>query len=81
MSKVLSTTSEGLHVNRLVMTSGSPKEKKKYSQVLLHISAWVLYVSFIYIANYMGNPNIKLSIIPCTILPYFLCEFVCSKSL
>ncbi|CAN5520783.1 histidine kinase [soil metagenome] len=76
MSKVLSTTSEGLHVNRLVMTSGSPKEKKKYSQVLLHISAWVLYVSFIYIANYMGNPNIKLINIVLYLLPFCLTFYV-----
>ncbi|MDB5280714.1 MAG: hypothetical protein JWR61_5669 [Ferruginibacter sp.] len=76
MSKVLSTTSEGLHMNRLVMASGAPAEKKKYSQVLLHVSAWVLYVSFIYIANYMGNPNIKLLNIILYLIPFCITFYV-----
>jgi sensor histidine kinase YesM len=63
------------------MASGAPAEKKKYSHALLHISAWVLYVSFIYIANYMGNPNIKLVNIILYLIPFCLTFYVSLYSL
>lgn len=51
------------------------EENKKYLPVLLHICAWVVYGSFIYIANYMANPNIKITNL-LFLLPYCLTFYV-----
>jgi len=58
------------------MTEPQPEENKKQLAFLLHISAWVVYGSFIYIANYLANPNVKVSNTIFFLLPYCLTFYV-----
>ena len=42
------------------MSSLLPGEPKKSFTILAHASAWIVYGSFLHIANYLGNPSIKI---------------------
>lgn len=77
MSKALSITSKQYleHEARDTLKSSLVKEDKKYFHILVHISAWVVYASFIYIANYIANPNIKVSNL-LFLLPYCFSFYV-----
>lgn len=35
-------------------------EHKRFFHILVHASAWTVYTSFIYIANYLANPRVKI---------------------
>lgn len=58
------------------MTKALPNEDKKSVKILVHASAWVLYGSFIYIANYLTKPDIKIINIVFFLLPYCLTFYV-----
>lgn len=77
MSKALSIANKQYYkpVNMDTMTVPLPEKNKKYFHVLVHISAWVVYASFIYIANYIANPNIKITNL-LFLLPYCLTFYV-----
>lgn len=51
-------------------------ENTKATQILVHASAWVLYGSFIYIANYLAKPDIKITSIVFFLLPYCLTFYI-----
>lgn len=58
------------------MASLLPGENKTSFQILVHACAWVVYGSFIYIANYLANPNIKIINTILFLLPYCLTFYV-----
>ena len=58
------------------MTKVLASENKKSVQILEHASAWVLYGSFIYIANYLAKPDIKIISIVFFLLPYCITFYV-----
>lgn len=58
------------------MEETKPKSNNKYTPVMVHISAWVIYGSFIFIANFMANPNITVTKIALFLLPYCLTFYV-----
>jgi sensor histidine kinase YesM len=53
-----------------------PEEHKSYSPFMLHVSAWVVYASLIYIANYLANPNVKIFNTVLFLLPFCLTFYV-----
>ena len=53
-----------------------PEENKSYSPFILHVSAWVVYTSLIYIANYLANPNVKIINTVLFLLPFCLTFYV-----
>jgi sensor histidine kinase YesM len=59
-----------------MVTEAQPEENKKYVPFLVHVSAWVVYGSFIYIANYMANPKITVSNTVFFLLPFCLTFYV-----
>lgn len=78
MNKVLSLTYKQSYKAEHTASIARPLhvENKKLFQVLVHISAWVLYISFIYIANYLANPNIKIINTVFFLFPYCLTFYV-----
>lgn len=54
------------------MVTQMPGESKVSFQILVHTCAWVVYGSFIYIANYLANPHIKIINTILFLLPYCL---------
>ncbi len=81
MSKELSSTFKQLHVKKVEVTEQTPEENKKYFTILVHISAWVTYASFIYFANYLANPNVSvintaLYLLPLCITFYLVLYFL-----
>lgn len=58
------------------MTTTIAGESKKFFQIAVHTSAWVLYGSFIYIANYLAKPDIKIINIVFFLAPYCLTFYV-----
>ena len=45
---------------------------KKTASVLIHASAWILYGSFIYLANYLANPDIRIAQVIFFLVPHCL---------
>jgi sensor histidine kinase YesM len=78
MSKELSNTFKQLPEKAGLLIEDRPVENRKYFMVLVHISAWVVYVSFIYIANYMTNPNLKIINTVLFLLPFCITFYVSS---
>ena len=77
MNKVLSLTYKQLKPGKDTSMSVSlPVESKKLVNIFVHISAWVLYISFIYIANYLANPKIKIINTIFFLLPYCITFYV-----
>ena len=78
MSKVLSLTFKQLYrpAKNAAMDATLPAENKKLTSVLVHASAWILYISFIYIANYLANPNIKIINTIFFLLPYCVTFYI-----
>jgi sensor histidine kinase YesM len=79
MSKVLSLTYKQSYKTADTASAAArslPVENKKIFHIMVHISAWVLYISFIYIANYLANPNIKIINTIFFLLPYCLTFYV-----
>lgn len=58
------------------MASLRPGEEKLSFQIVVHACAWVVYGSFIYIANYLANPNIKVLNTVLFLLPFCLTFYV-----
>jgi len=78
MSKELSNTFRQLPEKKGLIIEARPEENRKYFLVLVHISAWVIYVSFIYIANFMANPNLKIINTVLFLIPFCITFYVVS---
>jgi sensor histidine kinase YesM len=76
MNKVLSLTYKFKPVKSTSVSVALPMESKKLVNALVHVSAWVLYISFIYIANYLANPKIKILNTIFFLLPYCITFYV-----
>lgn len=78
MSKVLSLTFKQLYkpAKNAAIDATLPAGNKKLASVLVHASAWILYISFIYIANYLANPNIKIINTIFFLLPYCVTFYI-----
>lgn len=58
------------------MTSLLPGENKPSFQILIHACAWIVYGSFIYIANFLANPNVKIITTILFLFPHCLTFYV-----
>ncbi|HEX7904914.1 MAG TPA: histidine kinase [Chitinophagaceae bacterium] len=58
------------------MLSPIAGENKKSAALLIHASAWIVYASFIYIANYITRPDIKVLTIVLFLVPHCLTFYV-----
>ncbi len=51
-------------------------QKKRYYHILLHISAWVVYASFIYTANSIAKPDVKILPTIFFLLPFCITFYI-----
>lgn len=58
------------------MTATTYTEHKLSLRILVHASAWIVYASFIYIANFLANPNVLLLQTLLFLCPYCLSFYV-----
>lgn len=58
------------------MTSFRPREDRTFIQFAVHASAWIVYGSFIYMANYLANPHIRIINTILFLLPYVVMFYV-----
>lgn len=58
------------------MSAVPPAENKKIYNLLVHTSAWIVYGSFIYFANYLANSHIRLTGTILFLLPFCLTFYV-----
>jgi sensor histidine kinase YesM len=56
-----------------ILTEG---ENKRYTRMLVHISAWVVYASFIYTANYLTKPSVKVLHTVFFLLPFCITFYI-----
>ncbi len=76
MTKVLLNTFKQLPESSVLNGLEKDEENAKYFNVLVHISAWIVYISFIYIANYVANPNLKFITTVFYLLPFCVTFYV-----
>lgn len=67
-----------LTTNQKTATMGllTQGENKRFFHILVHASAWIVYTSFIYIANYLANPRIKILPTIFFMLPFCITFYV-----
>ncbi len=58
------------------MLSTLPVENRRAVALLIHTCAWVLYGSFLYIANFLTNPHIRVVSIALFLIPHCLTFYV-----
>lgn len=58
------------------MFSFLPGGNKRFWIIAIHVATWIVYIGFLYIANKLANPSVKLSYAILSMIPYCVVFYV-----